>query len=166
MRRNNKILYLCQGAVISAMYVVLTYLTNLVGLASGAIQIRVSEALCVLPVFMPAAAIPGLTIGCFIANLLTGSVALDIIFGSIATLIGALGTYALRKHKFLSLLPPILSNMIIVPIVLRTAYHLQDAYLYLMATVGIGEIISVGILGYLLRAAVEKNKAALRLIKQ
>lgn len=164
--KRNKILYLCQGAVIAAMYVVLTYLTSLVGLSSGAIQVRISEALCVLPVFMPAAAIPGLTIGCFLANLLTGSVIWDTIFGSVATLIGALGTYALRKHKFLSLLPPILSNMIIVPIILRTAYHLSDAYLYLVATVGLGEVISVGILGYLLRTVLEKNKAALKLFEK
>lgn len=161
--KRNKILYLCQGAVIAAMYVVLTFISNTVGLSSGAIQVRISEALCILPVFMPAAAIPGLTIGCFLANLFMGNPALDIILGSAATLIGALGTYALRKYKYISLLPPILSNMIIVPVVLRVAYHLPDAYLYLVATVGIGEVISVGILGFILRATLEKNKAALKL---
>lgn len=160
--KRNKSLYLCQGAVIAAMYVVLTYVTSLMGLASGAIQVRISEALCVLPVFMPAA-IPGLTIGCFLANLLMGNAALDVIFGSVATLIGALGTYALRKHKYISLLPPILSNMIIVPVILRTAYHLEDAYIYLVATVGLGEFISIGILGLLLKMTLEKNKSALKL---
>lgn len=160
--KRNKSLYLCQGAVIAAMYVVLTYVTSLMGLASGAIQVRISEALCILPVFMPAA-IPGLTIGCFLANLLMGSAALDVIFGSVATLIGAFGTYALRKHKYIPLLPPILSNMIIVPVILRTAYHLEDAYLYLVATVGLGELISIGILGYLLKITLEKNKSALKL---
>lgn len=160
--KRNKSLYLCQGAVIAAMYVVLTYVTSLMGLASGAIQVRISEALCILPVFMPAA-IPGLTIGCFLANLLMGSAALDVIFGSVATLIGAFGTYALRKHKYIPLLPPILSNMIIVPVILRTAYHLEDAYLYLVATVGLGELISIGILGLLLKITLEKNKSALKL---
>jgi uncharacterized membrane protein len=154
-------LYLCQGAVIAAMYVVLTYFSALMGLSSGAIQVRISEALCILPVFLPAA-IPGLTIGCLIANILTGSVALDVIFGTLATFIGALGTYALRKRKYIWLLPPILSNMLIVPVVLKLAYHLEDAYLYLVATVGLGEVISAGILGFILKLALEKNKAALK----
>lgn len=158
--KNKNTLYLCQGAVIAAMYVILTYISALVGLSSGAIQVRISEALCILPVFMPAA-IPGLTIGCLIANILTGSTALDIIFGTLATLIGALGTYALRKHKYISLLPPIVANMIIVPLVLKAALHLQDAYLYMVLTVGIGEVISAGILGYILRLALEKRNLRL-----
>lgn len=84
--------------MIAALYVVLTYITNLLGLASGTIQVRFSEALCILPVFTPAA-IPGLFIGCLISNLITGGIIWDIIFGSIATLLGALGTYFLRKRS-------------------------------------------------------------------
>lgn len=96
--RNKKVLFAVQAAMIAALYVVLTYITNLLGLASGTIQVRFSEALCILPVFTPAA-IPGLFIGCLISNLITGGIIWDIIFGSIATLLGALGTYFLRKRS-------------------------------------------------------------------
>ena len=82
--RNKKVLFAVQAAMIAALYVVLTYITNLLGLASGTIQVRFSEALCILPVFTPAA-IPGLFIGCLISNLITGGIIWDIIFGSIAT---------------------------------------------------------------------------------
>ena len=112
--RNKKVLFAVQAAMIAALYVVLTYITNLLGLASGTIQVRFSEALCILPVFTPAA-IPGLFIGCLISNLITGGIIWDIIFGSIATLLGALGTYFLRKKKFVYTLPPVIANIIIVP---------------------------------------------------
>ena len=122
--RNKKVLFAVQAAMIAALYVVLTYITNLLGLASGTIQVRFSEALCILPVFTPAA-IPGLFIGCLISNLITGGIIWDIIFGSIATLLGALGTYFLRKKKFVYTLPPVIANIIIVPLVLRYGYGLQ-----------------------------------------
>ena len=93
--KNKKLVFICQAAVIAALYVVLTYVFS--AFASGVIQVRVSEALTVLPAFTPAA-IPGLVIGCLLSNTLTGCVLLDIIFGSVATLIGALGSYALRPH--------------------------------------------------------------------
>ena len=121
--RNKKVLFAVQAAMIAALYVVLTYITNLLGLASGTIQVRFSEALCILPVFTPAA-IPGLFIGCLISNLITGGIIWDIIFGSIATLLGALGTYFLRKKKFVYTLPPVIANIIIVPLVLRYGYGL------------------------------------------
>ena len=143
---------LAQGAVIAALYVALTYIASLLGLSSGVIQVRLSEALCVLPMFLPAA-VPGLYVGCLLANILTGCVALDILMGPIATLIGALGTYFLRRHPIPALLPPILSNAIIVPLVLRFGYGMGDAMWYMVLTVGVGEVISVGILGSLLRAA-------------
>ena len=90
--RNKKVLFITHGAVIVAIYGGLTYIVNLLGLANGVIQVRLSEALTILPVFTPAA-IPGLVIGCVISNLLTGAVIWDVIFGSLATLIGAVGTY-------------------------------------------------------------------------
>ena len=77
-----------QAAIIAALYVVLTYLAGMLGLASGAIQIRFSEALTILPVFTPAA-IPGLFAGCILSNLFTGCALPDIVVGSLATLIGA-----------------------------------------------------------------------------
>lgn len=146
-----------QAAIIAALYVVLTFIANTMGLASGAIQIRLSEALTILPYFTPAA-IPGLFVGCLLSNILVGGAIFDIIFGSVATLIGALGTYFLRKSKWLTPIPPILSNTIIVPLVLIYAYGVQDALPYLMLTVGIGEVISAGLLGMILLKSLEKHK--------
>ena len=146
-----------QAALIAALYVVLTFVANAMGLASGAIQIRLSEALTILPCFTPAA-IPGLFIGCLISNILVGSVIWDIVFGSLATLIGAIGTHYLRKRKWLSPLPPIISNAVIVPFVLVYAYGVQDALPFLAFTVGMGEVISAGVLGMILLKSLEKHK--------
>lgn len=155
---NKKVLYLVHGAVIAALYVVLTMLVNALGLANYAIQVRFSEALTILPVFTPAA-IPGLFLGCIISNTMTGCMLLDIIFGSLATLIGAFGTYLLRdKNKWLAPLPPIIANTIIVPFVLAYVYHLEGGIPYFMLTVGIGEVISCGILGMLLRTVLQKYR--------
>lgn len=151
--KSKKLVFICQAAVIAALYVVLTYVFS--AFASGVIQVRVSEALTVLPAFTPAA-IPGLVIGCLLSNTLTGCVLLDIIFGSVATLIGALGSYALRRHTWLVPIPPIVSNMIIVPFVLRYAYGATDAFPFMIATVGAGEIISCYLLGMLLYGALKK----------
>ena len=155
--KNKSITYLTHAALIAALYVVLTMASNAVGLASGVIQVRVSEALCILPCFFPAA-IPGLFIGCLLSNALAGGVIWDVIFGSAATLIGAVGTRMLRKHRFLASLPPILSNMIIVPFVLRYAYHIEGALWYFMLTVGAGEVVSCGILGQILYTALVNRK--------
>ena len=139
--KNKKLVFICQAAVIAALYVVLTYVFS--AFASGVIQVRVSEALTILPAFTPAA-ILGLVIGCLLSNTLTGCVLLDIIFGSVATLIGALGSYALRRHTWLVPIPPIVSNMIIVP------------FPFMIATVGAGEIISCYLLGMILYGALKK----------
>lgn len=144
--KNKKIMYLSQAAMIAALYVVLTLLANALGLANYAIQVRFSEALTILPFFTPSA-IPGLTIGCLLSNIFTGCAPLDVLFGTLATLIGALGTYALHRFEWLAPLPPILANTIIVPWVLRFAYDIPDAIPYLMATVGAGELISCGLIG-------------------
>ena len=146
-----------QAAIIAALYVVLTFVANTLGLARGAIQIRLSEALTILPYFTPAA-IPGLFVGCLISNILVGSVLWDVIFGSIATLLGAIGTYYLKKHKWLAPIPPILSNAIIVPFVLVYAYGVTDALPFLAFTVGAGEVLSAGVLGMILLKSLEKHK--------
>ncbi len=140
---------LVTGAIIAALYVVLTLLANAFGLASGVIQVRISEALNVLVCFT-GAAVPGVTVGCLLANLLTGGVVLDIIFGTLASFIGAFGGYLLRKNRLLALLCPILSNTIIVPFVLKFAYGAPDALWFLFGSVAVGEVISCGILGFLL----------------
>ncbi len=154
---SKKVKLTSHASLIAALYVVLTYISSMFGLASGAIQVRISECLTVLPVFTPAA-IPGLVIGCFLSNILSGSVIWDVIFGSLATLLGAIGTYAFKKHKALALLPPILSNTLIVPFVLQYAYGAPGSIGYFMLTVGIGEVISCGILGIFLMIGLKKNR--------
>ena len=157
---NKKNIYLkTQAAMIAALYVVLTFIANAFGLANYSVQVRFSEALTILPFFTPAA-IPGLFIGCLISNILTGCAIPDIIFGSLATLIAAFGTWKLRGigNVFLSPLPPILANTIIVPFVLRYAYGIRPLWLSFL-TVGAGEIISCGILGLLLAFTLNKYRA-------
>ena len=145
------------AAVIAAIYVVLTVV--FAPFSFKEIQVRVSEALTILPFFTPAA-IPGLFVGCILANVLGGAILPDIIFGSIATLIGAVGTYMLcreRKNKFLAPVPPIIANAVIVPFVLRYGYGVALPIPIMMLTVGIGEVISCGILGMILLMALEKG---------
>lgn len=144
------------SAMIAAIYVVLTLLFR--PFSFGEIQVRIAEALTILPVFT-SAAIPGLFIGCLIANILGGSILPDIIFGSLATLIGAYFTCLLRKkNKFLAPLPPIISNTVIIPFVLRYAYGINLPIYFLMLTVCIGEIISCGVLGMIVYAALNKHR--------
>ena len=159
MREDKKIHQLVQGAMIAAIYTALT--VSLAPISFGVIQFRVSEALCVLP-FFTLAAVPGLFIGCLLSNfmgmLMGTAVILDVVFGSLATLIGALASYGLRKHKFLVCVPPILSNVLIVPWVLHYGYGYPDAIPWLMLTVGIGEVLAVGGLGNLLLVALDRYK--------
>lgn len=145
---NKRVLFIVHAALIAALYVVLTLLANFFGLANYAIQVRFSEALTILP-FFTVAAIPGLSIGCLLSNILTGCALPDIIFGTAATLIGAVFTRILRKSKWLAPLPPIIANTVIVPFVLLYAYGVRPLWLSFL-TVGIGEIISCGLLGLLL----------------
>lgn len=157
---NRNLRFLCRGALVAALYVVLTWLCALVGLDKGVIQMRLSEALCVLPAFT-GAAVPGLFVGCLLANLLTGSALPDVVFGSLATLIGALGAYFLCRRKWLVPLPTVLANTLIIPFVLRFAYGAEGSIPYFMLTVGAGEVISAYICGMLLYAALVRQKAPL-----
>ena len=154
--KENKTRQICQGAAVAALYVALTWLSAALGLASGVVQVRLSESLCILPLFLPAA-IPGLTVGCLLANLLTGAVVLDVVCGTAATLVGALGTRALRRWPGAALLPPILANMLAVPWVLRYGYGAPDAIWLMALTVGLGELIAVGGLGGLLASALRRR---------
>ena len=150
------------GGVIAALYVALSMAAAALGLSSGVIQVRFSEALCILPCFTPAT-IPGVTVGCFLTNVIAGGEPLDMIFGTVATLIGAVGTFLLRKNRWLAAVPPILANVLIIPWVLQTAYGVTDSYWFLMLTIFAGEFISIGILGELLYTALEKSGAARKL---
>jgi len=141
--------FITKAGLIAALYIALTFVAQAVGLASGVIQFRLSEMLTILPMFT-SAAVPGLWVGCVLANILTGCAMWDVVFGSLATLIGAAGTRLLRKKPMLAWIPPVISNMVIVPIVLQQVYGVPDAWWYLVLTVGAGEVISCGILGLLL----------------
>ena len=152
--------------MVAASYVVLTYLSAVMGLSSGVIQCRLSEVLCVLPYFMGWCAVPGLAVGCLLANLLTGCVIYDVIFGSLATLLGALGAYALRKLplrrvRFLLPVATGLANAVIVPFVLQYAYHVPDAWWFLCLTVTVGEVIAAGVGGVLMSFLLERYKSVL-----
>ncbi len=154
----SKALFTVQAALIAAVYTALTLFAGCIGLAGGAIQLRFSEALTILPFFTPAA-VPGLFIGCVLSNILTGCVIWDIIFGSLATLIGAVFTRLLRKkHYLLAPLPPIIANTLIIPFILSYAYGAPESIYALMLTVGIGEILSCGVLGILLMKGIEPVK--------
>ena len=143
-------LYIANGGLIAALYVVLTVFAAQFDLANKAIQVRFSEALTILPV-LTSAAVPGLTVGCVLANLIIGSPVWDVVLGSLATLIGAIGTRLLKKKPILAWIPPVISNAIIVPIVLINFYpDVTDAWWFLALTVGAGEVISCGLLGLLL----------------
>lgn len=153
--RDKNVLFIVQAAAIAAIYVVLTVL--FAPLSFGEIQIRVAEALTVLPYFTPAA-IPGLFAGCMIGNFVGGAIPVDILFGSIATLIGACGSYALRKQKYLVPLPPILANTVIVPFVLFYGYGVPLPIPFMMLTVGLGEIGSCYLFGMVVLLALEKYR--------
>lgn len=156
--KNKSTMFLVQAAAIGAIYVVLTLL--FAPLSYGEVQVRFSEALTILPYFTPAA-IPGLFVGCILANLLGGSIPVDIIFGSIATLIGAVFTYKLRGNKWLAPVPPILANMIIVPFVLYYGYGVNLPIPLMMLTVGAGEIISCSVFGMIILTALSKTGTAI-----
>lgn len=149
--------FLTRAALIAAIYVVLTGISYFAGLDKGVIQFRISEALCFLPCFLPAA-IPGLSIGCLISNIIYGGALPDIIFGSFATLIGALGTYFLRKYPLLAPIPPIIANALIIPPVLIFAYAATEAYWFILLTVTAGEVLSCAAVGYPLMFLLRRYK--------
>lgn len=154
--QQNKVLFVAQAAMIAAIYVVLTIVGA--SFAFGPIQVRFSEALTILPVFTPAA-VPGVFLGCLISNITAGCLLPDIIFGSLATLIGAIFTWMLRdKSKYLAPLPPIIANALVVPFVLKYAYMEPLSIPFMMLTVGIGEIVSCGVLGLCLHTALARYK--------
>lgn len=150
--------FMVLAAVIAAIYTVLTMV--FAPISFGPVQFRISEALCILP-FFTSAAVPGLFLGCLLSNLLCGAAFFDIVFGSLATLLGAMGSYILRRNKRLVCLPPILANTLIIPWVLRYAYGSEDMILFAMLTVGLGEVLAVGVLGNLLLGLLNRYRCQL-----
>ncbi len=155
--RNNKstALFLAQGAIIAAMYVALTII--FAPISFGAVQVRIAEVLTILPLFTPAA-IPGLFIGCIIANGIGGGIILDVVFGSLATLIGAVLGYLLRFNRWLVPIPAIVSNSVIVPFVLKYGYGIDIPIWLMMIYIAIGEIVGCYILGELFASAMLRRK--------
>lgn len=188
MKRNHPV-HLAYAAAVAALYVVLTIIANSLGLASGIIQIRISEALCVLPFFSPYYSF-GLAVGCVLANLLTGCAPWDIVFGSLATLIGGLicafigkkatglaqESKAYKSLVLLSPLPNVISNTLIVPPILLYVYGMElkdlgsfaeicpikSAYLLFTITVFLGEMISGYLFGLLLFPAFRRIMKVVR----
>ncbi len=156
--KENNVLFLTQAALIAAVYVVLCVV--FAPISYGEVQVRVAEALVILPYFTPAA-IPGLFIGCLLSNLIGGSILMDVVFGSLATLLGAVGSYYLRKNKVLVLLPPIIANTLIVPFVLYYGYGVPLPIPFMMLTVGIGEVIAVAVLGMILLNVLNRYRGVL-----
>ena len=157
--QSSKVLFIAQAAMIAAIYVVLTLIGA--SFSYGEVQVRISEALTILPAFTPAA-IPGVFLGCLISNILGGCILPDIIFGSLATLVGAVFTWMLRnKSKYLAPLPPIIANVLVVPFVLRYGYMVPLPIPFMMLTVGIGEVISCGVLGLILYTALNRYRGLL-----
>ena len=174
--------YLARVGVIAAAYAACTLIALLFlgSLAWGPIQFRVSEALCVLALFTPAA-IPGLTLGCVIANVMnivisgTGMLGmLDVVFGSLATFAGALFTWKMRRHPLVALAGPVLANALIVPAYLPlllqgvgfytipfTTISLDNSclfmYLFGLVTTGVGEAVIMYVLGYPLARSLAKT---------
>ncbi len=157
--RKSRIRTLSRAAMIAALYVALTLLSAILGLSSGAVQIRLSEMLCILPIFTTSA-VPGVTVGCFIANLMTGGTVWDLTLGVLATCIGVLLTLPLRRHHRLAPVPTILSNALVIPVVLMLAGYIPATvtmYLVTALTVGLGETISCGVLGTFLIQYLQKH---------
>lgn len=174
--------YLARVGVIAAAYAACTLIALLFlgSLAWGPIQFRVSEALCVLALFTPAA-IPGLTLGCVIANVMnivisgTGMLGmLDVVFGSLATFAGALFTWKMRRHPLVALAGPVLANALIVPAYLPlllqgvgfytipfTTISLDNSWLFMylfgLVTTGVGEAVIMYVLGYPLARSLAKT---------
>lgn len=150
------------AACLAALYCILTYVSFAFGLDKGVIQLRLSEALAVLPAFTPAA-IPGLFAGCMLSTFLTGGHPLDAVFGSLVTLLAAVLCYALRMIAqrrwgvFLLALPNVLLNTLLIPLVLIWVYGVSEAYPLLLLTVGVGELLASGVLGTFLALAVQKH---------
>lgn len=163
MRMSQKTKMITLAAVIAALYTALTMVSYAFGLDKGAIQLRLSEALAVLP-FVSGAAVPGLFVGCFLSSLLCGGHPLDVLFGSLVTLFAAMlcrrmrGAARFRFGVLLAPLPNIILNALLIPLLLIFVYGVPDAYPYLVLTVGIGEAITTGVLGTLLLLALRGKR--------
>lgn len=144
---------LTRAAVIAALYAALTLL--LAPISYGAMQVRVSEGLTLLPMLFPEAA-PALFVGCLLANLLGGSALPDIVLGSLTTLVAALLTRRLRGNRILAALPPVVLNGLIVGALVHLLYTPEIPMALCMLYVAVGEAIACYVVGFLVLAAVKR----------
>lgn len=159
MKSQGNIRFLCQGAAIAGLYAALTLLLLPISFGTGgSFQLRVSEALTLLPV-LTSSSVPGLFVGCLLANFLCGAPLPDIVFGSLATLLAAVLSRRLRKNVYLSALMPVLCNTVIVGAMLSFVYGLPLPYACL--TVAPGEAAACFLLGIPLCRGLER----IRLLK-
>lgn len=149
---NYKVKSLVKAGIIAALYVVLVVVFSYSSF--GPVQFRIAEMLTILPLFTPAA-IPGLFIGCLLANVLGGAVFLDVVFGSLATLIAAYMSYMLRKKEWLVPVPPVLINAVVVGIILKFVYAEAASVWVLMGSVFLGQMVSAYGLGMILIKALK-----------
>jgi uncharacterized membrane protein len=154
-RNKTAALWLAQVAAVAALYVVLTLI--FAPISFGSVQFRIAEILTILPLFTPAT-VPGLFVGCLLGNILGGAIIWDIVFGSLATLIGAALGYLLRFNRWLVPLPTVIANALIIPWVLRYGYGIQVPILLQIAYVAAGEILGCYILGELLATVLLKRR--------
>lgn len=149
---------LAQGAMIAAVYVVLTFLFEPISFGkTNSVQFRISEILTIMPAFTPAA-VPGLFVGCLIGNIMGGGAVIDIILGSLTTLLAAFGTYLLRSKRILAVLPPIVLNGLIVGSYLPFVYGIPTPVWLSMVCVAVGEVVTCGAGGLLLGLVLDKTK--------
>ena len=141
--KHSKVRAICLGAIIAALYIALTLVFQ--PISFGALQLRISEAFTLLPVLFPEA-VPGLTIGCLLSNLLAGANPYDVVFGTLATLLAALLTRWLRRNHWLAALPPVVCNGVIIGLVLTYAYGIDALWLN-MLTVSLGQAVVCYALG-------------------
>ena len=150
---------IAHGAIIAAVYVVLCIIFQ--PISYGPIQFRIAEALTIMPLFTPAA-IPGLFVGCILANIIGQGVIMDVIFGSLATLIGAVLGYLLRRNRWLVPIPAVVANALIIPFVLHYGYGITDIPIALeMVYILAGEVVGCYILGELLATILMPHKKRL-----
>lgn len=143
------------SALIAALYVALTLLFKPISFGEGMIDFRISEALTILPVlFFPA--VPGVTLGCLLANLLGSATPWDVLFGTLATLLAAMATRRLRGNVWLAALPPVVLNAAIVGPMLHLTIGLP--LLPIILSVAVGEAVVVYALGVPLTMVLKKVK--------
>lgn len=163
---NRVVRFIVIAGVVAALYVVLMLIFMPISL--GVVQVRVAEALCVLPMLTPAA-IPGLAVGCLISNLVgvtsaavaAEAVVFDVIFGSLTTLIAAVLSYAMRRNKWVATAPPVVLNALIIGAILTWAYKESMPYLFTVLYIAAGQAIACYGVGIPLYNALEKHKTLL-----